>query len=79
MKYIFTNLLGSFVFDEGFKIVEEIRFKTILDYKNKEKTIAKLNIKHKNLPEVPKEKLIDVLAVFKIKSIKLNFLKKICL
>ena len=46
-KYLFTNLLGSFVFDEHFEVVESIEFNSLDDYNNKEKTEQKLATKHK--------------------------------
>ena len=49
-KYLFTNLLGSFVFDEQFKVVDSIKFSSFEDYANSNKrqqTEKKLIATHK--------------------------------
>ena len=51
MSYLFTNIIGVFVFDKNFRIVDKILFKTIGDYKNKEKSEGALKAKHRNLQE----------------------------
>jgi nucleolar protein 56 len=48
MKYLFKNIIGEFVFDENFKLVE--------------------GSKEKDLQEVPKDKLVEVLKYFKDKK-----------
>jgi len=42
MKYRFTNIIGSFVFDENFKVVDKTLFKNLGDYN---KTVNKLEAK----------------------------------
>lgn len=67
MIYVFSNIIGSFVLDEKMKIIDSVLFKNIEDYQNKEKTEQKLANKHK-VKEVPKEKLLAVLSIFKDKK-----------
>ncbi|MEK6939781.1 MAG: hypothetical protein AABX31_03565, partial [Nanoarchaeota archaeon] len=64
MNYIFSNILGTFILDENTTIVDSIPFKTIEEYKNKEKAEAKLQSKHHPQP-LPKEKLLQALLLFK--------------
>jgi len=65
--YLFSNILGVFVFDENFKIVDEILFKDLNDYKNKEKFIESLRNKH-NLAVTDKHILKTALIHFKSKK-----------
>ena len=53
--YLFSNILGIFVFENQFKLADEILFKNSDEYNNKEKFIEKIKSKHKNL-EDPDEK-----------------------
>jgi hypothetical protein len=45
-KFIFTNVIGTFAFNENYKAVEGILFKSIENYKEKEKYEEKLKEKH---------------------------------
>lgn len=64
MNYIFTNILGSFIFDDKLTIVDSILFKTIDNYKNKQEAEARLQKKH-DAGTLPKEKLLQALLLFK--------------
>ncbi|MEK6809543.1 MAG: NOP5/NOP56 family protein [Nanoarchaeota archaeon] len=64
MNYIFTNILGTFVFDEKLTIIDSLPFKSIGEYKHKENSEAKLQKKH-NAKPLPKEKLLQALLTFK--------------
>ncbi len=75
MNYIFTNLLGTFIVDEKLSIVDSLPFKSLNDYKNKEKSEAKLQKKH-NAKPLPKEKLPQALLVFKDEKYFSDFYNK---
>lgn len=63
--YLFSSILGVFVFDYEFNAVDEILFSSPEDYKNKGKFIEKIRDKHKNL-EVPGEEALGrILLYFK--------------
>jgi len=68
MKYIFTNILGSFVFDNQFNLVEEVKFKGVKDYEDKGKTTDRLKKKYRDGRDVPEEKVEKVLNFFKEKK-----------
>ncbi len=76
MKYLFTNVLGSFVLDEQLKIIDCVLFKTIEEYINKEKAEKKLKTKQKDLQLLPKEKLFPVLLLFQEKKYFAEFFQK---
>ncbi|MDP3764984.1 MAG: hypothetical protein Q8R04_00575 [Nanoarchaeota archaeon] len=63
--YLFSNILGVFIFDEKFNVVDEILFNNFEDYQNKEKFIEKIKNKHKNLKELSDESLKKFLLYFK--------------
>jgi len=54
--YLFSNILGVYVFDEQIKVVDELLFKNLSDCKNKPEFIEKLKNKHKS-PQEPDEKI----------------------
>src|SRR3989338_3483881 len=62
---IFSNILGVFVFDDGFNVVDELSFKDDKDLENKQELIQKLKNKHKNAIEPDKESLKNILPYFK--------------
>lgn len=64
MNYIFTNILGTFIFDEKMTVIDSLLFKSLEEYKHKEKSEAKLQKKH-NAKPLPKEKLPQALLAFK--------------
>ena len=71
--YLFSNVLGVFVFDEKFGIVDEVLFKDLGGYKNKEKSIELIKNKHKNLKEPDEKELKNILICFKNKKFLTDF------
>ena len=63
--YLFSNILGIFIFDEQFNLVEEISFKNLKDYENKGNFIEKVKNKYENLKEPSEENLKKILLYFK--------------
>ena len=74
--YLFTNVLGAFVFDEKFNVIDEILFNNIDNYQNKEKSIEKLKNKHKNLKEIDENSLKNILIHFKNSKFFNDFYQK---
>lgn len=74
--YMFSNILGVFVFDDEFNVVDEILFKNLEDYRNKENFIEKIKNKHKNIKEPDEDKLKRVLVFFKNKKYLNDFYNK---
>ena len=64
MKYIFTNVLGSYVFNEGLKTIDFIPFKLAQEYEQKNAAEQKLKKKHPDSQPLPPEKLTQVLSSF---------------
>ena len=69
--YLFTNIIGVFVFDEKFNVIDKILFDNIEEYNNKEKFIEKLKNKHKNTEEPNEEALKKYYCILKM----VNFFK----
>ena len=74
--YIFSNIIGIFVFDDKFKVVDEILFKDFEDYQKKDKSIQQIQNKHKNLKEPDGEAIKKILFYFKNKKFFGNFYNK---
>ena len=74
--YLFSSILGIFVFDEQFNVAEELLFKNIGDYKNKEKFIEKINHAHTNLKNPDNEEIKKILAYFKNRKYLNEFYNK---
>jgi len=75
-KFIFSNIIGSFVFDENYKLVDEMLFKDINQYKNKNEFQEKLKQKHGNL-SIPNDKdIYNILMFFKNRKYFSEFNKK---
>lgn len=68
MKFIYTNILGSFVLDSKLKIIDQIEFKDVQDFIKKEDTEKKLKKKHPDSELLPKDKFSAVLELFKDKK-----------
>jgi nucleolar protein 56 len=82
-KYIFTNIIGSFVFDKDFKVVDKIEFKNLEEYNDKLKIEEKLSEKHSPtlitkqlINKKNKEILRKILAQFKDQQNFSNFYKQ---
>ncbi|MCH8859998.1 MAG: hypothetical protein IH843_02460 [Thaumarchaeota archaeon] len=67
-KFIFSNVIGSFVFDESYKLVDGLLFKDIEQYKNKKEYQEKLAQKHNNLTTLQDKDLYNILLFFKNKK-----------
>ncbi|MEK6984061.1 MAG: hypothetical protein AABX33_05785 [Nanoarchaeota archaeon] len=63
--YLFSNILGVFVFNEEFKIIDELLFKNLEDCKNKDKLVEKIKSIHKNIEVPDEETLKRILLHFK--------------
>ncbi len=63
--YSFSNILGIFVFDDKFEVVDEILFNNLEDYQNKNNFIKKIQDKYKNLKEPSEENLKKILLYFR--------------
>ena len=74
--YIFSNILGVFVFDDKFNVADKILFRDLNDYQNKEESIQKLKDKHKNAKDAGKESLKNILLYFKNKNFFDDFQNK---
>ncbi|MBI2653657.1 hypothetical protein HYX02_02485 [Candidatus Woesearchaeota archaeon] len=71
--YIFSNVIGVFVFDDKFDVVDETLFKEIGGYKSRENLIEKIRDKHKNLKELDEKALKSILLHFKNRKYFNNF------
>ena len=74
--HIFSNILGVFVFDNKFNVVQEILFDNIEGYKNKEEAIGKIKNKHKNPEELDEKSLKNILLHFKNNKFLIDFCDK---
>ena len=75
-KFIFSNVIGSFVFDESYKLVDGLLFKDIEQYKNKKEYEEKLRQKHGNLTLPQEKELYNILLFFKNKKYFSQLYKK---
>lgn len=67
-KFIFTNVIGSFVFDENLRVIEERLFKDADEYKNKAQHETQLIQKYKNITVPEGKNLHNILLFFKNKK-----------
>ncbi len=74
--YLFSNILGVFVFDDKFKVVDEILFKDLEDNKKKDAIIQQIQNKHKNLKEPDEEAIKKILYHFKNRKFFTDFRNK---
>ncbi|MBI2541844.1 hypothetical protein HYV80_03995 [Candidatus Woesearchaeota archaeon] len=63
--YLFSNVLGVFVFDGKAGVIDELLFNGLDDYQNKAKFIEKIRDKHGNLKEPDADTLKKILLHFK--------------
>jgi nucleolar protein 56 len=73
-KYIFTNVIGSFVFDKQLRVIDKTIFKSIEQYKNKRQFEEKLRKKH-NAVDIDEGKIAKVLLLFKERKYFAHFYK----
>ncbi len=64
-KYIFSNIIGSFVFNQDFKIVDKALYNSVKDFKNKQAYETKLADKHGKLLEPTEKDIEKILISFK--------------
>ena len=74
--YLFSNILGVFVFDENLNLADEALSGNPDDHQSRENFIKKIRDKHKNLKEPDKEKLKKILLNFKDKKFFDGFYNK---
>ena len=67
-KFIFSNVIGSFVFDEKYALFDEVLFKDIGQYNDKKAYEGKLMRKHGNLAIPEGNDLYSILMFFKDKK-----------
>lgn len=75
-NYIFSNLIGSFVFDEKFKVKDSIIFGNLKDYEKKKEFEEKLIKKYKDLKNPDNSELKKILPFFKNKKYFSDFSEK---
>lgn len=63
--FIFTNVIGVFIFDEHYKIIDSVLFRDKSDYLKKEGIISKLKDRYKNAIYPDDKKLYMILEEFK--------------
>tara|TARA_Y100000310_G_C20699785_1_gene828629 strand:- start:6835 stop:7770 length:936 start_codon:yes stop_codon:yes gene_type:complete len=74
MSYIFTNILGTFIFNEKIELIDKILFKNITNTKDIENSIKKLTEKH--TPVQPQDKQTEqILNYFKNNKFSKDFYK----
>ena len=74
--HLFSNIMGVFVFDEHIKLVDELLFKSLGDYQDKEKFIEQIKGRHKNLKEPDESVTKKILLYFKNKKFFDDFYNK---
>ena len=67
-KFIFSNIMGSFVFNENYTLADGLLFKDIEQYKNKKEHEEKLKHKHKDITAPTEKELYNILLFFKNKK-----------
>ena len=75
-KLIFSNVIGSFVFNENCKLVDGLLFKDIEHYNNKDEYEEKLIQKHKDIARPKGDELFNILLFFKNKKYFSQFCNK---
>ena len=63
--YVFSNILGIFVFDDRFNIIDKVLFGPFDDYKNKSKFLEGISNKHKGVKSPEGDSLRQILLYFK--------------
>ena len=74
--YIFSNIIGAFVFDDKFDVIDKVLFNDIGGYNNKEKYIEEIRNKYENLKEPDEEALRSIMLYFKEKEFFNEFYNK---
>ncbi|MBS3105006.1 hypothetical protein J4234_02005 [Candidatus Woesearchaeota archaeon] len=74
--HLFSNMLGIFVFNENFEIVDKIEFNSLEDYQNRDKSIEIMKNKHNTLKEPDEASLAKILLYFKKNTFFSDFYSK---
>lgn len=74
--YLFSNIIGVFVFDDKFNVIDKILFKSFEDYKNKGIYINEIKNQYKNLKETDTKSLKNMLIYFKNQNFFNDFYNK---
>jgi len=75
-KYLFSNIFGTFIFNEHFKPIKSIMFRNTKDYLNREQSEKQLAKNFKNLKKPEDKELKKILALFKKKDYLEEFYSK---
>jgi len=75
-KYIFSNVIGTFVFSEQFTIFDKILFSSIEDYENREKAENNFKNKYKSPKKPEGKELFKILDFFKNRQFFSGFYSK---
>lgn len=75
-KYLFTNILGTFIFNEHFNLLDKKLFKNIEQYSDKEKIEKEFSKKYTNLKQPERKELEKILLYFQNKEFFEDLYKK---
>ncbi len=74
-KYLFTNIIGTFIFNEHFNLLDKKLFKNIEQYTNKEEIEKEFSKKYTNLKKPEGKELKKILLSFKNEQFFNDFYK----
>jgi len=63
--YLFSNILGIFVFDDNINLIDELLLSNLDDYKSRDNFIEVIKSKHSNLEDPSEEAIQKILLYFK--------------
>ena len=75
-KFIFSNIVGTFIFNENYTLMDGLLFKDIEQYKNKKVYEDKLIKKYKKVSKLNEKNIYNILLFFKNKKYFSEFYKK---
>jgi len=75
-KYLFSNLIGMFIFNEHFNVIKSVMFRDIEEYNKREKYEKEFSKQYPDLKEASGEELKRILAFFKKKEYFKEFYNK---
>src|SRR3989338_10619110 len=65
MKYLFSNILGSFVLDDQLNVIDNLSFSSASEYLHPQNNEQKLKKRHPQATSLPTDKISPVLLSFK--------------
>src|SRR3989338_7464679 len=71
--YLFSSILGVFVFDGEYNLIDSLEFSSLEDYQNREEYTAKIKNKHKDTKEMDENTIKKILDHFKDKKYHTTF------